>query len=126
MAYRTPKYFVMISFWVNQGVWWVATPFQSFNSSLIPIYDPLMEIEKLHVFILQTDHCPKHISPTRFLLFELMPERGDWIRGIFLSNLHREWKNIDPNTYSYGVSIAVPVLPDPLVFTIVTWPCLAN
>ena len=85
-----------------------------------------MEIEKLYFFIFQTDRCPKYISLIGFLQFELMPERGNWIRGIFLSNLHREWKNIDPNTYSYGVSIAVPILPDLLVFTIITWPCLAN
>lgn len=85
-----------------------------------------MEVEKLHFFVLQTDHCPKYTSPTRFLQSELMPERGNWIRGIFLSNLHREWKNIDPNSYSCGISIAILILPDPLVFTIITWPCSEN
>lgn len=69
-----------------------------------------METEKFYSFILPTDHCPKYISPIVFLQFELMLEQGYWIRGIFLSHLHREWKNIDPNINSCGVSIAIPSL----------------
>lgn len=79
-----------------------------------------METEKLHSFILQTDYCPEYMSPIWFLQFELIPECGYWIRDSFLSHLHRKWKNIDSNTNSCGVSIAIPILLDPLVFTIIT------
>lgn len=51
-----------------------------------------MEIEKLHSFMFQTDHCQECIFPIWFLQFELMPEREYWIRDIFLGHLHREWE----------------------------------
>lgn len=56
------------------------------------------------------------MSPIWSLQFELMPECGYWIRDIFLSHLHRKWKNIDFNTSSWDVSIAIPLSPGPISF----------